>query len=66
MFREESIIDLISITEQNNLEIRRADKVFKNDELISKTYHRHVLQPGDSLEGQDPKVVKVAQVLWSV
>lgn len=66
MLTEDSIIDLISVTENNSIEVRRADRIFRDGEEISKTYHRHVLQPGDDLTNQDPKVVAIANLVWNL
>lgn len=65
MLEKKSVIDRIEITEINTIEIRRADKIFENGKEISKGYHRHVLCPGDSLDGQDEKVVTVANSIWT-
>ena len=62
---EVSTIDSIYVTEAGCIEVRRADKVFRDDEEIAKTYHRHVLVPGDDLGEQDPKVVAVATAVWT-
>lgn len=62
---EASTIDSINVTEAGYIEVRRADKVFRDDEEIAKTYHRHVLVPGDDLSEQDPKVVAVATAVWT-
>jgi len=64
MLTEESKIDSITILEDNKLEIRRADIVLRDGVEIAKTFHRHVLSPGDSLVGQDAKVILIATTLW--
>jgi len=66
VYTEISEIDSINVTANNNIEVRRADKVLKDGEEISKTYHRHVLSPGDDLTNQDPKVIAVANVVWNL
>lgn len=65
MFTEQSVIDSIRITELGILEVRRADRVFKDGVLIAQSYHRHMLAPGDDLSGEDPKVAAVAQAVWT-
>lgn len=62
---EKSVVDLISVTLVGSIEVRRADLVLKDGEELAKTYHRHVLMPGDSLSEQDPRVVAVAQAVWT-
>jgi hypothetical protein len=39
----------------------RTDTVIERDGVeISRTYHRHVIAPGDSITGQDPAVQRIA------
>jgi len=39
----------------------RTDTVFEQDGVeVSRTYHRHVLAPGDSITGEDPSVQRIA------
>jgi hypothetical protein len=64
-FEEQTIVDLVSVTRINTIEVRRANIVLKDGEEISKTYHRHVVVPGDDLSQQDAKVVAVAQSIWT-
>lgn len=64
-FTEEQVIDSIRVDEHGAIEVRRADKVLKDGVEISKTYHRHTLAPGDSLDGQDEKVIAVAEAVWT-
>lgn len=64
VFTEESVIDSINVTEFGVLEIRQANKVYKDGVEISKTYHRNTLAPGASLDGQDEKVVAIAEAVW--
>tara|TARA_R100001086_G_C11752311_1_gene235717 strand:+ start:437 stop:685 length:249 start_codon:yes stop_codon:yes gene_type:complete len=42
------------------IQVRR-DTVIERDGIeISRTYHRHVLAPGDSITGEDPAVQRIA------
>lgn len=62
---EKSVVDLISVTELGSVEVRRADIVLRDGEEIAKTYHRHVLMPGDDLSGQSAKVSAIAKAVWT-
>lgn len=66
MLEEISIIDSINVLENGYIEVRRADKILKNGVEISKNYHRHVLEPGNDLTGQDPKVIAIANAVWGL
>ncbi len=59
------VIDQVEVTESNHIQVRQATKIMEDDKEIGKTYHRHILSPGDNLEGQDPKVVAIAEVVWT-
>lgn len=58
-------IDQIEVLNSGHIQVRQATKVMEGGKVISKTYHRHVLSPGDSLEGQDAKVAAIAQAVWT-
>ena len=62
---KETAVDLIEVV-GNNIQVREATVIMDDDKEIAKTYHRHVLQPGDDLTGQDPKVVAVANAVWGL
>lgn len=59
-------IDKIEILEDGQIQVRRADKIMEDGVEIAKTYHRHVLAPGDDTAAQDKRVVDVAGVVWTV
>jgi len=59
------IVDMIEVLESGHIQVRQATKIMEGGKEISKTYHRHVLSPGDSLEGQDEKVQRIAKAVWT-
>ena len=65
MYSEKSVIDKIEVLEDGQIQIRRADRVLKDDVKISEAYHRHVIAPGDDLSKEDPKVKAVAEAVWT-
>ena len=65
MIEKQVVIDQIEVTESGHVQVRQATKIMEDDKEISKSYHRHVLSPGDSLEGQDEKVQRIANVIWT-
>lgn len=42
------------------IQIRTDSIVLRDGVEISRTYHRHVLAPGDSITGEDPSVQRIA------
>lgn len=64
MFEEKSVY-LPEVTESGCIQVKRVDKVLKDGVVISTTNHRHVLTPGQSLDGEDEVVVAVANAVWT-
>jgi len=64
MLEKQVVIDQIEVTESGHVQVRQATKIMEDGKEIGKTYHRHVLSPGDSLEGQDEKVQRIAKAAW--
>ena len=60
---EQSVIDQITILEDGQIQVRRADKVLKDGVEVASTYHRHVVVPGAALGGEDTRVSQVATVI---
>lgn len=65
MLEEKSIIDKIEILLDGQIQVRTRNQILKNGVEVSATFHRHVLAPGDSLDQEDPKVIKIAQAIWN-
>lgn len=65
MLEKKSAIDKVEVLENGTIQVRRADCIFDDGVEISKTYHRHVLAPGDNLDNHDPKVRAIAEAVWT-
>lgn len=65
MVTKVSVIDKIEILEDGQIQVRRADKIFENGVEIAKSYHRHVIAPGNDLMAEDSRVVAVANAVWT-
>jgi len=53
---EDTIVDSIDVLPDGQIQVRRATRVFRDGEEISKSFHRHVVSPGDDLSKEDPRV----------
>ncbi len=62
---KETVVDKIEVLESGSIQVRSAVRIMEDGELLSQSYHRHVLQPGDDLSEQDPKVVAIAEAAWA-
>jgi hypothetical protein len=58
-------IDKIEVVENDSIQVRTATIIEKDDTEIAKTYHRHVLNPGDDLLNEDLKVQNIAKAVWT-
>lgn len=65
MLEKASVIDTIEITRNGLILVRRADLIMEDGVEIASTIHRHVLSPGESLSGQDERVVAVSNAVWT-
>jgi len=64
MLTEETEVDKIEVvTEYNLIQVRTATIVKKDGVEIARSFHRHLVQPGDDLTGQDSKVVAIANAV---
>ena len=58
-------VDQIEVKGKFSIQVRTATKVMDDGKQIGGvSYHRHVVHPDSILEGQDAKVVKIAEALW--
>jgi hypothetical protein len=62
---EKTIVDKIEVIESNSIQIRTANVIEKDGLEISRTFHRHVVNPGDDISEQDPKVKSIANAIWT-
>ena len=60
---EVTSVDQITVLEDEQIQVRRATKVFRDGVEISKTYHRHVVAPGDDVSGEDVRVRDIATLM---
>jgi hypothetical protein len=62
---EKNIVDLVELVETNHIQVRTANIIEKDGQVVAKSFHRHVLSPGDDVSGQDPKVQAIANAVWT-
>ena len=64
-FSKETVVDKIEVMENNTIQVRSAIRVLEDGVVLSQSYHRHLLHPGDDLTNEDPKVVAIANAAWA-
>jgi hypothetical protein len=62
---EKTIIDKIEVLESNSIQVRTANVIEKDGLEISRTFHRHVVNPSNDISGEDAKVQAVANAVWT-
>ena len=62
---EKTIIDKIEILENNFIQVRTANVIEKDGTEISRTFHRHVVNPSNDISEEDAKVQAVANAIWT-
>jgi hypothetical protein len=62
---EKTIIDKIEIVENSSIQVRTATIIEKDGTELTRTFHRHVLTPGDNVSTEDLKVQAIANVIWT-
>lgn len=64
---EESVIDKIEVLPQTRqIQVRRADRVLRNQRVIAEHFHRYVITAPHELTDQPPIVVAIAQAAWAI
>jgi hypothetical protein len=65
MLTKETIVDKIEVLENGTLQVRTATRVLEDGEVLSSSFHRHVLTPGSDTSSEDAKVVAIATATWT-
>lgn len=58
-------VDQIELTEFNTIQVRTATVIEKDGVEISRTFHRHVVSPGEDISNEDSKVQAIANAIWT-
>ena len=62
---EKTIIDKIEIINFVHIQVREANIIEKDGIPVAKSFHRHVLHPGDDISQEDEKIKGIAALLWT-
>ena len=62
---KQTVVDKIEVLENGTLQVRSAIRVLEDGEVLSSSFHRHVLAPGDDTTNEDAKVVAIATATWT-
>ena len=62
---KQTVVDKIEVLENGTLQVRTATRVLEDGEVLSSSFHRHVLAPGADTSNEDAKVVAIANATWT-
>ena len=62
---KEITVDKIEVLEMGQIQVRTATRVLEDGAVLSSSFHRHVVAPGDDLSGQDSRVSAIATATWT-
>lgn len=62
---EKTIVDKVELVENNSIQVRTANVIERDGTEVSRTFHRHVVAPGDDISNEDPKVQAIANAIWT-
>jgi len=65
MITKETIVDQTTVTENGTILYREATRIVEDGNLLTQTYHRTSLTPGQDLTGQPANVVAIANAAWT-
>jgi DNA-binding transcriptional LysR family regulator len=62
---KQTVVDQTTVTENGTILYREATRIVEDGNLLTQTYHRTSLTPGQDLTGQPANVVAIANVAWT-
>ena len=62
---EKQLVDLVELVQSNHIQVRTANIIERDGVEVTRTFHRHVLAPGDDITNEDPKVQAIANAIWT-
>ena len=56
MLEKQTAVDRIEVIENGSVQVRTATRIVEDGNVISSSYHRHVVAPGDDYSQEDARV----------
>lgn len=53
---KQTVVDKIEVVENGSVQVRTATRIVEDGNIISTTYHRHVVTPGQDYSQEDARV----------
>jgi hypothetical protein len=65
MLQKTQLVDSVTVDINGVLSIREVAVVTEDGAELARSYHRTALPPGAELSGHDPKVIAIANAVWT-
>jgi hypothetical protein len=65
MITKETVVDQITVCENGIVLYREATRIIEDGKVLTQTYHRSSLIPGQDLEGQPANVAAICNTAWT-
>jgi hypothetical protein len=63
MLEKKEIINSVTVLESGQLQVQKAIVILEDDIELSRTYHRHVIDPGTDYSNEETVVQNIAAVV---
>ena len=58
---KQTVVDKIEVTEMGHVQVRTATRIVEDGNVISQSYHRHTVAPGQDYSNEDARVQAICQ-----
>ena len=65
MITKQTVVDQITVTENGIILYREATRLIEDGKVLTQTYHRTSLTPGQDISNQPEKVVAICNTVWT-
>ena len=62
---KETVVDKMEVLENGTIQVRQAELIFENGQVVSQKFSRYVVTPGQDVSDKDQKVQDKAASIWS-
>ena len=60
---KEVVVDKIEVLENGSVQVRTATRIVEDGNVISSSYHRHIVKPADDYSSEDEKVQAICSAV---
>jgi hypothetical protein len=59
MLTKETVVDLMEVIESGCVQVRKATRIMEDGKVLSQSFHRHVVVPGQDYSQEDSRVAAI-------